>query len=93
MKKFIFLLALAWLLASCGGFLLSQVTHPERMTPEQIAAYEKLNKDVYVCFTLGGPPPIGGTTWIVVPKDSKPNLSFGSNCQLIRADTRAVTVP
>ena len=76
---------LAFLLS--GGALvgLSALTNP--MTSEQIAAHEKAGRDVYGCFTVGGPPPIGGTTWIVVPKGAKPTLSFGANCQLIRAES------
>lgn len=78
---------LALSLSGCALVGLSAVTNS--MTPEQIAAHEKAGKDVYGCFTVGGPPPIGGTTWIVVPKGAKPNLSFGANCQLIRAEAGA----
>ena len=78
----VFPLALA--LSGCG--VMTMIQSPERLTPEQIAAYEKTGKDVYSCFTIAGPPPVGGTTTIIAPKGSKPHISFGANCQLMRAE-------
>lgn len=45
--------------------------------------------DFYACFQLGGPPPIGGTTVIAVPKGVRPALAWGANCQPMAASVKA----
>ena len=48
---------------------------------EQVKALQDANMDVYLCFQLGGPPPIGGVTVIGVPRGVKPSINWGGNCQ------------
>lgn len=80
-------LSLTLLCLFLSGCTLLGLGHPSNpMTAEQIAAYEKMGKDVWGCFSVTGPPPTGGITWLVTPKGAKPNLAFGANCQLIRAN-------
>lgn len=63
-----------------GSF--SQMSKSETLSPEQIKAYRDANIDVYGCFTLMGPPPAGGTTWILVPKGSNNVVTFLPTCMI-----------
>ena len=65
----------------CAIMLTPQLA--QHMTPEQIKAYKEQNADVYSCLNFGGPPPIGATTFIVVARGSKMDLSFASNCGIL----------
>lgn len=53
------------------------------LSADQIRAYNEGNEDVYLCIYGSGPP--GGTsmTLIVLPKSSKPSLSFSPSCNIV----------
>ena len=76
-----FLALLLSLALGCAMMLTPQLA--QHMTAEQIKAYKEQNADVYSCLSLGGPPPIGATTFIVVPHGSKMDLSFAPNCGIL----------
>jgi len=87
------LVLLALLLQGCALAMLGgSLTHPERLTAEQIQAYTDLDYDVYSCLALAGPPPVGGGAILTFPKDRKPDLAFGPNCVPMRADTGRSTM-
>ena len=71
-------------LALTQGCALYMVTHPERFTPEQIKAYQEVGQNVFWCFQIAGPPPVGGTTILVLPKTVKPDFAFSGSCQLMK---------
>lgn len=53
------------------------------LSPEQINAIREANMDIYACFQIGGPPPVGNTTFIIMPKDTMfTRLAFLPNCQI-----------
>lgn len=64
-------------LATLGAFQTNK-----EMTKEQIEAFRAANMDVFGCITVTGPPPTGGTTWIIVPKNSNPDIGFLPGCAL-----------
>jgi hypothetical protein len=76
------LLLLGYLLLSgcvLSGFGLT----PEqavKLTPEQIQAFKDQDMKVWNCFRLGGPPPVGNSMFILVPKDSTIQYKFNSDC-------------
>lgn len=72
------------LLTGCAFNLLRRVTAPEDLTPAQIEAYNKVGLDVYACFQLSGPPPVGATTLILWPKDRAMSERFGASCQILQ---------
>lgn len=74
-----------WLsISGCaGGLLQVAMNKNENLTVEQIEAYQKTGHKVFFCFQIGGPPPIGNTTILVVPQTVTPQFNFGSNCQLV----------
>ena len=74
-------LILAFLLVGCAPFLAAK--EAKDMTPEQIKAYGEQGMDVYQCINIAGPPPMGGVTFLIVPKHAKAEVSFASNCQLL----------
>ena len=78
-----FVLALLLSITGCTLAMLNQLDKGQAFTPEQIKAYKEQNMDVYGCFTIGGPPPAGMTTWIIVPKDSRIAVKFGDGCHLL----------
>lgn len=88
MRYFIaaFLLGLMLSVNGCATMLL-QGQGAANLTPEQIDAYSKIGQDVYWCFQIGGPPPVGNTTLLIMPKTVKPKISYGSNCQLMTGTT------
>ena len=76
-------LVLITMVAGCGMTSLFGPGAYSEMSPAQIAAYQKLALDVYACSTLAGPPPSGRIVYIVVPRlDKKPDVKFGSDCQI-----------
>lgn len=70
-------------LPGCTLAMLHQIDRGQALTPEQIKAYEDAGFDVYGCFMLTGPPPLGSTSWLVVPKGSKVSFKFGDGCRLL----------
>ena len=72
----------AVLLSGCSG-LIGNVSRPDSLTPEQIKAYNEAGLDVYMCGTIGGPPPSGNITWLTAPKGSKLAVKFSHNCQVM----------
>jgi len=79
----VFLLS-ALALSGCPGIpgLISPNTYSE-LSPEQIAQLQKMQLDVYACSSFSGPPPSGRLVYIVVPRlDRKPDVRFGSDCQI-----------
>jgi len=69
-----------------SGCVLTSLVRPDPPTPEQIAAWNEIGYDVYTCFNVSGPPPTGGFTILVFPKDEKPEVSFSMNCQIVKAN-------
>ena len=71
------------LISGCG---LTSVFGPgaySEMSPAQIEQFQKMALDVYARSTLAGPPPSGRVVDIVVPRlDKKPDVRFGSDCQI-----------
>ena len=80
-----FLIFILFFLNSC---IITSLTRPDNLTPEQIKAYGDAGYDVYGCFKISGPPPIGGLTILTFPKGTKTILSFSSNCELLKAETK-----
>lgn len=81
------LIATLWL-SGCSGILLHHAMDPQSslLTPEQIDAYDKVGSDVYTCFQVGGPPPIGQVVLLTWPKTKPPpQIVFGANCQILQA--------
>jgi len=78
------MLVIGVMMSGCTAILTAR--EAREMTPEQIKAYREQQMDVYQCANLSGPPPTGGLTFMLVPKDSKLNLAFGSNCSLLKAE-------
>ena len=76
------LLSLEW--GCAGGLLQIAMNKDINLTPEQIKAYQETGHKVFFCFTVGGPPPVGNTTILVVPQTVNPVFNFGSNCTLIQ---------
>jgi hypothetical protein len=66
------------------------------LTPEQIDALAKLRaatgSDLYLCLRVGGPPPTGNTVILAFPKDSKPGVSFSSECQIVSGQSVGIQV-
>ena len=53
------------------------------LTPEQIEAYAKAGAKVYKCFTLAGPPPAGGVSGIIMPRDDATTVKFLPGCHIM----------
>jgi len=45
-------------------------------------ATKDIGADVYVCFTIAGPPPAGNAVFVVTPKNQTPT-AFGDNCHIL----------
>jgi len=73
---------LAIYFSGCSGILIHQAMKEKDLTPEEIAAYEKVGSKAYKCLTVTGPPPNGASTFVLVPQDAKVNIKFGPGCQL-----------
>lgn len=86
-------IALLCSVSGCAGVLLQGVDNKASLTPEQIDAYNRVGSAVYGCFQLGGPPPAGNTTWIVMPKTATTNLTFMSNCMITGGSGATVLNP
>jgi hypothetical protein len=71
-------------LPGCSGILLSHAQTPESLSPAQIKAYNDVGLDLYLCFNLGGPPPVGATAFFLWPKSKDFAPVFGPNCQIQR---------
>ena len=75
------MLAVILSLSSCAltgfGLTPSQVLS---MTPEQIQALKDQNFKIWTCSRLGGPPPVGNSILIIVPKDSSVQYRFTADC-------------
>ena len=69
------------LLSGCAPFLAAKEARD--MTPEQIKAYSEQGMDVYQCLNISGPPPSGGVTLLIIPREAKAEIAFGNNCQLL----------
>ena len=80
---------------SCGYNIITKALDNKDQLPssEQIKALREQNMDVYICFTLGGPPPIGNITIIAIPKGSKPNFAYSSNCGLLQGNLNQPVYP
>jgi len=80
----------ALVLTGCAGLEIKQAAEAVKgMTPEQIASVKDLMQatkdigaDVYVCFTIAGPPPAGNAVFVVTPKNQTPT-AFGDNCHIL----------
>ncbi len=70
------------------GCILSSMSRPDNLTPEQIKAYNESGFDVYGCFQLAGPPPAGGLTYFVVPKGKQLTVGWANNCQPLNAGVK-----
>lgn len=84
MKNLLMLVAIL-ILAMCSGCIAAMAARSQELkdlSPEQITALKDANLDLYGCFQLGGPPPIGATTFIVMPKGHKVDVSFLPNCMV-----------
>lgn len=74
---------LAFLLQGCVAAMMGKaIDQGQNLTPEQIKAYSDVGSAVYGCFNLSGPPPAGGTTWVVLPKNSDAFVTFLPNCMV-----------
>lgn len=86
MKEVIYAALIALVLSMTQGCMLmmaAKVRSIEDLSPEQITALREANMDIYGCFQVGGPPPIGNTTLIIMPKDTMfTRLAFLPNCQI-----------
>jgi len=82
--RYFFLLLLLFQ-SSC---IMAALSRPDNLTAEQIKAYNDVGYDVYGCFKISGPPPIGGLTILTLPKGKKSNLSFSPNCELLKAEVK-----
>ena len=85
MKMVMFLLLLFLLNSGCISAI---GMRPNNMTPEEIKAFNDAGSSVYSCFSIGGPPPVGGLAIITMPKSQKPNVSYSANCQLLKAEVK-----
>lgn len=85
MRYFLLAIILACLLSlSCSGILIHHaLDQGQTLSKEQIQAYREMNMDVYGCFAVAGPPPSGGTIWIIVPKGSAVTFSISDGCRLL----------
>lgn len=72
-----------------SGCALVQAQTYRDLSPEQIRAINETGGQVYSCLSFGGPPPVGKTVFIVVPKGQPLPVTFGSNCEVIPALTLA----
>lgn len=71
----------ALMIGGCAPFLAAK--EAKDMTPEQIKAYGEQGMDVYQCMNINGPPPNGGVTLLIIPKNAKADIAFSSNCSLL----------
>jgi hypothetical protein len=79
----IFILALNVMLGGCGIPTFISPNAYSDLSPAQIAELQKMQLDVYACSVFSGPPPSGRLVYIVVPRlDKKPDVKFGSDCQI-----------
>ena len=53
------------------------------LTPEQIQALREQGHEIVKCVQIGGPPPSGNVTVLVIPKDSRAHLKFAPNCSIL----------
>ena len=73
----------------CSGILLHHAMDKgENLTPAQIREYNESGHAVYGCFQIGGPPPVGNTIWLIVPKGAAINFQITDNCHLLPFATR-----
>lgn len=60
----------------------------EKLTAEQMDSLVKLREatgsDLYLCGNVNGPPPMGGITFLIYPKETKPSIAFDSSCRLLQ---------
>ena len=80
---------------SCTTMLIGQALNKDQqLSAEQIKAYNEVGLDVYMCFTLGGPPPMGNMTIITVPKNKAiAPISYSSNCSILQATLTNINPP
>lgn len=72
-------------LPGCAAQLIGNaIGQGQNLTPEQIKAYNDIGSSVIGCFQIGGPPPVGNTQWIVIPKNFPMPIKFGDNCHLLQ---------
>lgn len=76
-------IALMLALTGCTSVLMGNALQQGRdLTPEQVEAYNKVGSAVYGCVSFAGPPPAGGTTWIILPKGTNTPIKFLPNCMV-----------
>ena len=68
------------ILSGCALTTLSTINKNGELSPEQIAAIREADLNMYGCLSVGGPPPIVNTTWIIFPKDQIAPVLFLPNC-------------
>lgn len=54
------------------------------LSSDQMQALKEYNQDgdVYICGIVGGPPPAGAITFLVLPKGTDAKITFNSDCHL-----------
>jgi len=77
-------------LPGCMLATLGQVAQSQDLSPDQIRAYQEAGAQPYGCVGIGGPPPIGGLSWIFAPKDVRVIIKYGPQCQLLSAEIGGV---
>ena len=53
------------------------------LSPEQIQELRDQGHEIIKCFQIGGPPPVGNTTIIIVPRRSIAKFKFSANCGIL----------
>jgi len=70
--------------SGCTSMLIGNALNQGKdLTPEQIEAYAKAGAKVYKCFTLAGPPPAGGVSGIIMPRDDTTKVTFLPGCHIM----------
>jgi hypothetical protein len=71
-------------MTGCTGILFTDaLRRGDKLSKEEIAAYESVGMVVVGCITANGPPPIGATTWLIFPKgQSLSGINFTDGCHL-----------
>lgn len=74
----------AVMMSGCAAQLMGNaIDNGQKLSAEQIEAYNKVGAAVYGCIQVGGPPPTGNMHWLIVPKETKSVPRFTDNCHII----------